>query len=80
MDALTITHDTLGLAEVGPGEFTIEASDVGLRPGEWPRTLPTTLGNGVIFIAQRREVQDGDLLWVDYFQAHGGLWLRVWND
>lgn len=91
----TITNETLGLVEQETNKFSVEASDIGLRPGEWPPTLNTTLGNGKVFIAQRREIKDGDLLWVDYLQGiSGGLppvwakhfqgsdfvWLRVYND
>jgi hypothetical protein len=60
--------------------FSCEASDLGWKPGEWPRTIDTNLGNGMVFIAQRREVRDGDLLWVDYLQGNGCIWLRIYND
>jgi hypothetical protein len=78
--SLTITRTTPGLFEGEPHHFAVEASDIGLKPGEWPRTIETSLGNGVIFVAQRREARDGDLLWVDYLQGNGCTWLRIYND
>jgi hypothetical protein len=75
-----ITSNTPGLSEYKPHKFSVEASDIGLRPGEWPRTLTTTLGNGLVLIAQRREVSDGNLLWVDYLQSYGYVWLHIYND
>lgn len=77
---MKIDRDTNGLSEDEVHKFSVEASDIGLRPGEWPRTIKTTLGNGMILIAQRREVREGDLLWVDYLQGNGCLWLRIYND
>lgn len=77
---MRIDRDTCGLHEYEPHKFSVEASDIGLRPGEWPRTMDTTLGNGIMLLAQRREVRDGDLLWVDYWQGAGCIQLRVYND
>jgi hypothetical protein len=68
------------ICEYEPHKFSAEASSLGLRPGEWPRTINTTLGNGVMFVAQRQEIRDGDLLWVDYFQGNGCITLRIYND
>lgn len=75
---MIVTHDEATEFEVH--KFSAFASDLGLRPGDWPRSLETTLGNRQSFVAQRTEVRDGDLLWVDYFQALGCIWLRVFND
>jgi hypothetical protein len=80
MSELVITRDTCGLHEYEVHKFSVEASDIQLKPGEWPRTIATTLGNGMVFIAQYREVRDGDLLWVDYLQGNGCIWLRIYND
>lgn len=77
---IQITQETPGLLEDSVHKFSVEASDIGIRPGEWPKTIPTRLGNGVAFIVQRSEVRDGDLLWVDYRQGNGCLTLRVYND
>ena len=75
-----ITRDTNGIEEYEVHKFSVEASDIGLRPGEWPRMLQTTMGNLQPLLAQRREVRDGDLLWVDYFQGNGCVQLRIYND
>jgi hypothetical protein len=68
------------VVEASHARFTTEASDIGLRPGEWPRIIETKIGNGQPFIAMRKEVRDGDLLWVDYLQGNGCIWLRIFND
>jgi hypothetical protein len=76
----TITHETTGLHEYEVHKFSVEASDIGLKPGEWPRTIETTIGNRMVFIAMRKEIRDGDLLWVDYLQGNGCVSLRIYND
>jgi hypothetical protein len=73
-------RDLLDVHEYETHKWSAEASTLGLKPGEWPRTIETTLGNGMVFIAQRQEVRDGDLLWVDYFQGNGCISLRIYND
>lgn len=55
--------------------FSAEASELGLRPGEWPRRLETTLGNGQPFILMSKKMS-GCL----YLQANGCISLRVFND
>jgi hypothetical protein len=45
-----------------------------------PRTIPTSLGNGMPFVLLRREVRDGDLCWMDYMQGNGCIFLRIFND
>jgi hypothetical protein len=72
--------DRLDVHEYEVHKWSAEASTLGLKPGEWPRTIETELGNGMVFIAMRREVRDGDLLWVDYLQGNGCIWLRIYND
>lgn len=61
--------------------FTGFASDLGLRPGEWPEKIQTNMGNGLPFI--RRDPSKGwrgDYEWVNYIQANGCLILRIFND
>lgn len=55
--------------------FATEASALGLAPGEVPRSLPTTLGNGLPFVLQSAD--DGAF---EYRQQLGCIRLRVWND
>ncbi len=51
-DALARSSDRLP-GQNGPwGQFAILASDLGWRPGEWRRMIPTTLGNGQPFVLQ----------------------------
>jgi hypothetical protein len=51
-----------------------EASTLGLKPGEWPPTLPTSLGNGQPFV-----LTHADRGAVIYKQQLGVLFLRVRN-
>lgn len=62
--------------------FTAWASELGLRPGQWPSTLTTDLGNGqplyrshVALSPDGTEVQS-----VCYSQALGCITLTVFND
>jgi len=61
--------------------WATEASDIGLRPGQWPTQIETTLGNGLPFIAQHAEhAPDGELIAVRYLQANGCIQIRIFND
>lgn len=69
------------VSEVEPHTFVTEASDLGLRPGEWPQFLTTNLGNGLRLVRSTKKLDaDGDLLWVTYHQAAGCIRLRIFND
>lgn len=61
-------------------EYTAFASDIGIAPGPFPRTIETDLGNKLQFIAMRKKVIDGDLQYVRYEQALGCVTLFVFND
>ena len=74
----TITRETA--KEFAPHTFSAWSSDLGIRPGEFPRVLETTLGNGLSLLATSKKVRDGDLLWVTYRQLAGCVALRVYND
>lgn len=67
-----------------PGQiflFETEASEINLRPGEWPTQLPTDMGNRQPFVRHSKKLDsNGDLLWVTYAQDLGCLTLRVFND
>lgn len=80
MKILEADRKMLDVHEYETRKFCAEASTLGLKPGDWPRTIETDMGNGMIFIAQHKEVRDGDLLWVDYFQANGCITLKIFND
>lgn len=73
--------------EVGNYTHVLEASTLGLRPGQWPERLEVarTFGNGMPLVridAEWRTDSDGDreLVAVNYLQAAGVLRLRVFND
>lgn len=55
---------------------TVDASELGLKPGEWPERIQATLGNGRDFLRWRRRTDGG---W-EYIQEYGVLWLHIWND
>lgn len=68
-----ITSDMV--LERQPYVFIAEASTLGLAPGEWPRLLPTTLGNCQPFV--KRDVLEDT---VHYEQFMGCIRLLVIND
>lgn len=62
-------------------KFVSFASDIGLRAGQWPEKLETTLGNKQPFVRVRKKLDtEGDLQYVVYEQALGCCSLRVYND
>jgi hypothetical protein len=66
--------------------FTAEASELGLKPGEWPQELPTTMGNKQPFVRGKAMTSgpdddpDAELTGVNYHQRGGCISLKVWND
>ena len=67
--------------EFEPHRFSAEASELGLRPGEWPATLATTMGKKLPLVRATKKVDpDGDLTWVTYNQSCGCISLRIYND
>jgi len=66
--------------EVEVHKFSAFASDLGLKPGEWPASMQTTLGNNMPLTVHHMEVRDEDLVWVDYRQMFGCILVRVFND
>lgn len=70
-----ITHDLVTEFEVH--HFVTFATDIGLKPGEWPRNLPTDIGNGQDFLVASVG-ENGQ--WVNYIQMNGCVRLRVFND
>ena len=66
---------------VGHNRHECDASDLGLRPGNFPPRLKTILGSGSMFVAKKVECDGGgDILWVRYEQVVGPLTLVVYND
>lgn len=69
--------------EYEPRCFQTDASDLGLRPGEWPLVLEvsTDIGNGRSFIEPAIiRNPDGDVAYVVYRQQFGCISLKIWND
>lgn len=82
---MIITHPTLTITEqnaTGGGihQFFADASDLGLKPGEWPQAIRTTLGNGLFFIRTGYDRVGGDLHSVTYAQANGCIEITIYND
>jgi len=67
-------------------DYTAEASSLGLPPGQWPSAFVFSefLGNGQPFYRTgyhfEGNIQERDLIAVDYKQHLGCLTLRVFND
>lgn len=60
--------------------FVTEASDLGLRPGQWPSRIETNLGNGQPLVAHRRIDHFGEFAGVEYRQLMGCIRVNVLND
>ena len=61
--------------------YATEASSIGLAPGEWPRQIPTELGNRQPFLFEKADITpDRELLGCRYTQSEGILRLIVFND
>jgi len=66
---------------VGSNRVEADASDLRLRPGNFPPRLKTILGGGSTFVARKVECDGGgDIIWVDYKQVAGPYMLRIFND
>lgn len=60
--------------------FSIEASQLGLKPLEWPVTMLTTLGNGQP-LRRSKVVHEGrELVAVIYEQQMSPITVKVFND
>ncbi len=73
-----IDRDLLGegFPSADPHHFTVEASDIGLAPGEWPDAIEVPgIGNGQPFLHQLTTSTA-----VRYRQAFGCIDLLVYND
>lgn len=58
-----------------------DASDIGLRAGQWPESIIVPgLGNGLPLFRTRGKVTNGDIEYVRYRQQFGCIDLDVYND
>jgi len=60
--------------------WSAEASTIGLKPGDWPAVLPTSLGNQHPFLLGTKEKDGAELVCVNYRQAFGNITLKIFND
>lgn len=73
---MKITEAELTEAVKVYNRYYLEASDLRLRPGQWPNEIETNAGNGRPFIKMRM-LQDGGFI---YRQQFGQLQLNIIND
>jgi hypothetical protein len=74
-DGRATTVSIANATESGIHEWSADASELGLPPGQWPRSLRTQLGNGLSFTLVRLADDRAT-----YRQTAGCLVLTVWND
>lgn len=79
MGRIIMTHrvdvDHPHLHEIEPHSFSIDASDLGLAPSEWPTFVETNIGNGRRFF-----LTSADITAHYYRQEHGCVSLTIVND
>jgi hypothetical protein len=75
---MKITRDDVVEFEVH--KFIADASDLGWRPGEWPRCVSTDLGNSQpLWFDRTVRNDDGSVQHVVYRQALGCIDVSVYN-
>ena len=77
---MKVTLQTPGLIENMPHDFTAEASSLGIRPGQWPQVIETTLGNRNVFRYMFFHKENSDLSYCVYRQDLGCITLTIFND
>lgn len=61
--------------------FAADASDLRLRPGQWPARIQTNLGNGEVLVAGRiLEDAAREFAGYEYKQSMGCITVRIYND
>lgn len=68
------------IIEVEAHRFMADASDLGLRVGEWPASFETDAGNGQPFVRQGPKYHEGELIGYSYRQSLGCISLTIQND
>ena len=74
---MTTQVNASACTETAPHRFVTEASEIGLRPGEWPMRLTTDLGNGGDLLRKPFLRSDGTAV---YLQEFGCVSVHVLND
>ena len=60
-----------------------EASDIGLRPGDWPEHIEIVdeQSKGVLVEFSRLEEKEGEVLWAEYYDRRGTIPdIKIYND
>lgn len=70
----TITTETARHTDLG--EYSLDASDLGLAPGVWPSAI--RVGEKLYTAPVPQRDREGDLVCVTYFTS--GSRLTLWND
>lgn len=68
------------VSEVRLHHFVVEASSLGLKPGEWPRTVQTNIGNGQPFVWTCCGMSEDEVTHWHYAQICGCTTLDILND
>jgi hypothetical protein len=66
------------VTEFEVGKFWVDASELGWKPGQFPKVVQTDLGNGMDLIFERWS--DVDFRVAQYSQVAGCIAVRVFND
>ena len=78
-DAPTVTYAQC--TETEHHGFTTEASDLGLPPGRWPKSMLTDMGNTQpLYLTGFGRDDEGEIVYANYRQEFGIITLRVYND
>lgn len=80
---MLITHKIAdSFTPLSPHKFATDASDLGLRPGQWPSQIRAEIGNGMPFLrgATNRDGRAGEISSIKYSQANGCIDLIIFND
>ncbi len=72
--------DPAALTAENTTHFSADASDVGLKPGQWPKIVRVLLDSDVVFVAKDVEKDDGELSAVVYHEWFGSRTLTLYND
>ena len=77
---MTTFVDPRTCTEYAPHRFCVEASTLGLAPGQWPASLQTSLGNKQPLLRGRPITHGGEFGGYNYEQSCGCIDLNVFND
>lgn len=73
---VTLEH----ISQANGNRYCADASDIGLRVGQWPHELPTTIGNKQPLVRTRRVANHNGVIAYEYDQVAGSIILTIFND